>query len=149
MEARSGALAFDLARETLDRTALGRLRPGDGVNLELPLRASDRIGGHFVQGHVDAVGTVLAAGGDDSDYRIRVEHPEPRWIVEKGSVALDGVSLTVARSEPGRRAFDVAIIPHTREITTLGRLGPGDPVHVEYDVLGKYVAAQLGKIPAH
>ncbi len=136
----SDGLAFDLAEETRRRTALGRSGAGREVNLELPLRASDRLGGHFVQGHVDAVGTVLAAGGG-ADYRIRVEHAEPRWIVEKGSVALDGVSLTVARSEPGERAFEVAIIPHTREVTTLGRVGPGDPLHIEYDILGKYVAA--------
>jgi len=137
------ALGFDLAEETRRRTTLGGLAAGAEVNLELPLRVSDRLGGHFVQGHVDAVGRVVAAGGEPSDYRIRVEHPEPRWIVEKGSVALDGVSLTVARSEPAERAFEVAVIPYTREVTTLGQVAPGDPVHIEYDILAKYVAAQM------
>ncbi len=137
-----GVLGFDLAEETLRRTAFGKLGAGSRVNLELPLRVSDRLGGHFVQGHVDAVGTVIAAGGEPDDYRIRVEHPEPRWIVEKGSVALDGVSLTVACSNPSERAFEVAIIPHTRKVTTLGRIAPGDPVHIEYDILAKYIAAQ-------
>ncbi len=138
-----GRLGFDLAEETRRRTTFDRIVAGREVNLELPLRASDRLGGHFVQGHVDAVGTVRAAGGSADDYRIRVGHAEPRWIVEKGSVALDGVSLTVARSEPGERAFEVAILPHTLAVTTLGLLAPGDPLHIEYDILGKYVAALL------
>ena len=108
------------------------------MNLELPLRASDRLGGHFVQGHVDTVGEVRAAGGPDGDYRLLVRHPAPEWIVEKGSLALDGVSLTVAKSLPASREFEVMLIPHTRRETTLGRLRPGGRVNLEYDILAKY-----------
>lgn len=147
----AGRLArFDLAAETLARSTLEALRPGAGVNLELPLRAGDRLGGHFVQGHVDAVGEILDAGGTDEDYRLVVSHPEPRWIVEKGSVALDGVSLTVAAAQPARRRFEVMLIPHTREVTTLGSLRSGGRINIEYDILAKYVAqaaASLGRLP--
>ncbi len=149
--AEAGRLAhFDLAAETLARSTLEALRPGAGVNLELPLRAGDRLGGHFVQGHVDAVGEILDAGGTDEDYRLVVSHPEPRWIVEKGSVALDGVSLTVAAAQPARRRFEVMLIPHTREVTTLGSLRSGGRINIEYDILAKYVAqaaASLGRLP--
>ena len=131
-------VAFEVAEETLARSTLGALAGGAPVNLELPLRASDRLGGHFVQGHVDATGEVRAAGGPDGDYRMLVGHGEPDWIVSKGSVAVDGVSLTVAGSFPDRREFEVMLIPHTRRATTLGRLGPGDRVNLEYDLLAKY-----------
>lgn len=133
-----GAAAFEAAEETLARSTLGALAPGAPVNLELPLRASDRLGGHFVQGHVDTVGEVRAAGGPDGDYRVLVRHPAPEWIVEKGSVALDGVSLTVAKSLPASREFEVMLIPHTRRETTLGDLRPGGRVNLEYDILAKY-----------
>lgn len=133
-----GAAAFEVAEETLARSTLGALAAGAPVNLELPLRASDRLGGHFVQGHVDTVGEVRAAGGPDGDYRILVWHPAPEWIVEKGSVALDGVSLTVAKSLPATREFEVMLIPHTRRETTLGSLRPGGRVNLEYDILAKY-----------
>lgn len=131
-------VAFEVAEETLARSTLGALAAGTPVNLELPLRASDRLGGHFVQGHVDATGEVRAAGGPDGDYRMLVGHGEPDWIVGKGSVAVDGVSLTVSGSFPDRREFEVMLIPHTRQATTLGRLGPGDRVNLEYDILAKY-----------
>lgn len=134
----SGAVAFEVAEETLARSTLGSLAAGAPVNLELPLRASDRLGGHFVQGHVDTVGEVRAAGGADGDYRVLVRHPAPEWIVEKGSVALDGVSLTVAKSLPDSREFEVMLIPHTRRETTLGGLRPGGRVNLEYDILAKY-----------
>ena len=144
----AGRLArFEVAAETLARTTLDDLGPGAAVNLELPLRVGDRLGGHFVQGHVDAVGRVVDAGGTDDDYRLAVTHPEPRWIAEKGSVALDGVSLTVAAADPGARRFEVMLIPHTRRVTTLGRLRSGGRVNIEYDILAKYVAqaaASLG-----
>lgn len=136
-----GSMSFEVAAETLSLTTLGGLRPGDRVNLELPLRASDRLGGHFVQGHVDGRGEVLEAGGSDDDYRMRIRHGEPRWIVRKGSVALDGVSLTVASVAPGEAWFDVMLIPHTRAATTLGALRQGDRVNLEYDILAKYVGA--------
>lgn len=132
------SVAFEVAEETLARSTLGALGPGAPVNLELPLRASDRLGGHFVQGHVDATGEVREAGGPDGDYRVLVRHAEPDWIVSKGSVALDGVSLTVAASFPDRREFEVMLIPHTRRATTLGALSPGDRVNLEYDILAKY-----------
>ncbi len=131
--------SFEVAAETLARTTLGDLRAGSPVNLELALRVGDRLGGHFVQGHVDGVGEVAAAGGTDADYRVLVVHPEPRWVVEKGSIALDGVSLTVAASHPAARRFEVMLIPHTREHTTLGALRAGDRVNLEYDILAKYV----------
>lgn len=133
-----GSAAFEVAEETLARSTLGSLAAGAPVNLELPLRASDRLGGHFVQGHVDTVGEVRAAGGPDGDYRVLVRHPAPEWIVEKGSVALDGVSLTVAKSLPDSREFEVMLIPHTRRETTLGSLRPGGRVNLEYDILAKY-----------
>lgn len=130
--------AFEVAEETLACSTLGALAVGAPVNLELPLRASDRLGGHFVQGHVDATAEVRAAGGPEGDYRVLVRHGEPDWIVRKGSVAVDGVSLTVAGSFPDRREFEVMLIPHTRQATTLGRLARGDRVNLEYDLLAKY-----------
>ena len=138
---RPNAASFQVAAETLSLTTLGNARRGTRLNLELPLRASDRLGGHFVQGHVDGCGEVVAAGGSDADYRLRVRHGEPRWIVRKGSVALDGVSLTVASSFPRDRCFEVMLIPHTRAVTTLGSLGRGDRVNLEYDILAKYIGA--------
>jgi riboflavin synthase len=138
----SGArLAFDAVPETLRRTTLGRRAAGDPVNLELPLRPSDRLGGHFVQGHVDAVAEVLArrAQGDDVVMSFRLPPALLGHVVEKGSVAVDGVSLTVMGVEGG--TFSVALIPHTLEVTTLGVRAPGELVNVEGDVLAKYVAA--------
>lgn len=141
VEVQPASVSFEVAAETLSLTTLGGLRAGNRVNLELPLRASDRVGGHFVQGHVDGRGEVVAAGGSDHDYRMRVRHGEPRWIVRKGSVAIDGVSLTVASVSPGEACFEVMLIPHTRAATTLGALREGDRVNLEYDILAKYVGA--------
>ena len=132
---------FQVAAETLARTTLGASRRGSRLNLELPLRAGDRLGGHFVQGHVDGTGEVAEAGGTDADYRMWIRHDEPRWIVRKGSVAIDGVSLTVSASRPEAGLFEVMLIPHTRVSTTLGALGKGDRVNLEYDILAKYVGA--------
>jgi len=140
--ARDGAcLEFDAIPETLRRTSLGRRGPGDPVNLELPLRPGDRLGGHFVQGHVDAVTEVAArrAAGDDVVLSFHLPPALRGQIVEKGSVAIDGVSLTVAAVDG--ETFSVALIPHTLEVTTLGHREPGDVVNVEGDVLAKYVAA--------
>jgi riboflavin synthase len=131
-------LAFDLSEETLARTTLGSLQPGSPVHLERALRPADRIGGHFVQGHVDGVGELVsrtpAATGET--LRFRVPEGGERYLMDKGSIALDGVSLTIVG--PRGREFDVAAIPHTLAATTLGSLRPGDQVNVEYDLLAKY-----------
>ena len=118
---------FDVVPETIRRTTLGRLRRGDRVNLERALRAGDRLGGHLVQGHVDGTGTVARTGGT-----LRIESPLAGQLVPKGSVAVDGVSLTVVEVEPG--AFTIALIPTTRRLTTLGRLRRGQRVNIEVDV---------------
>lgn len=138
--AREGeVLAFDVAEETLARTALGELRPGSSVNLERPLTLASRLGGHLVQGHVDGVGTVETAASEGSGVRMRIRAPEDvaRYVVEKGSVAVDGVSLTVAAASNG--SFEVALVPHTLTATTLGDRTAGDRVNLEVDVLAKYV----------
>ena len=131
-----GWWSADVVDETLSRTTLGSLRAGDRVNLERPLRATDRLGGHVVQGHVDATGEVRRGGA-----WLTVSVPDTRYLAEKGSVAVDGVSLTVAELVP--EGFSVAVIPHTAAVTTLGRLQPGDRVNVEFDILAKYVERLL------
>jgi riboflavin synthase len=130
----------DVVDETLARTSLGRLAPGDPVNLERPVRLADRLGGHLVQGHVDAVGEVVAPA---PGLAIAVPPGGLRYLVPKGSVAVDGVSLTVV--EAGAGGFEVAVIPHTSDVTTLGRRRPGDPVNLEFDVIAKYVERLLGQ----
>ena len=139
--ARKGAgLAFDAIPETLRRTTLGRRGVGDAVNLELPLLPTDRLGGHFVQGHVDAVTEVTdrSAEGADVVMTFRMPAELARQIVEKGSIAIDGVSMTVAGVSAD--AFSVALIPHTLAVTTLGLRQPGDTVNLEGDILAKYIA---------
>ena len=129
----------DVVDETFARTALGALKPGDPVNLERPVRLVDRLGGHLVQGHVDAVGTIVEAA---PDLRITVPATDLlRYVVEKGSITVDGISLTVAAVHAD--GFAVAIIPHTLSVTTLGHKGPGDPVNLELDVVAKYVESLL------
>ena len=123
----------DVVDETLSRTNLGDLAPGDPVNLERPLRFDGRLGGHLVQGHVDAVGTVV-----DAAPTLHVRSPSTRYVVEKGSISVDGVSLTVV--DLTGDGFTVAVIPHTAEVTTLGRRKPGDRVNLEFDLIAKYVA---------
>lgn len=130
--------AADLSEETLARTTLGDLRPGDPVNLERPVRLADRLGGHLVQGHVDGVGEVLAPA---PDLRVRLPEGLGRYVVEKGSIAIDGVSLTVVEATDREASF--AVIPHTAEVTTLGRRQPGERVNVEVDVTAKYVERLL------
>ena len=132
-------LAFDVVPETLSRTALGRLEPGNAVNVEPPLRVGDQLGGHLVQGHVDAVGHVRSVAAEGTDHRVWVDAPENvlAYCVEKGSIAVDGVSLTIAAFDD--EGFEVALIPHTLAVTTLGALEPGDAVNLEADVLGKVV----------
>jgi riboflavin synthase len=138
-----GRFAVQAIRETLARTTLGALAPGAAVNLERPLRPEDRLGGHFVTGHVDATARVLAVEARGAETLVRVEIPRgyEAHFVEKGSVALDGVSLTVAGV--GDADFVVYLIPITRERTTLGALDPGARVNVETDLLGKYILRML------
>lgn len=137
-------IAFDAIPETLRRTTLGQRGVGDSVNLELPLLPTDRLGGHFVQGHVDAVTEVTGRTGQGADVIMSFKTPPAlrKQIVEKGSIAIDGVSMTVAGvSEDG---FSVALIPHTLAVTTLGLRRPGDSVNLEGDILAKYVAVLVG-----
>jgi riboflavin synthase len=128
----------DVSDETFARTALDTLEPGDPVNLERPLRLADRLGGHLVQGHVDAVGEIVEPV---PDLRVRMPRELLRYVVEKGSVSVDGVSLTVV--DVLDDGFTVAVIPHTAEVTTLGSRRPGDPVNLEVDVTAKYVERLL------
>jgi riboflavin synthase len=136
------SFATDAVIETLARTNLGDLAAGDAVNLERPLRLADRLGGHLVQGHVDATGVVRdRAAEPDGSTMITVEAPESvlRYVVHKGSITVDGVSLTVARSADD--AFAVALIPHTLAVTTLGTRAVGARVNLEVDLVAKYVEA--------
>jgi riboflavin synthase len=126
----------DVVDETLSRSTLGDLQPGDPVNLERPLRLDGRVGGHLVQGHVDAVGQVTHAAP-----HLAVHAPDTRYLVEKGSISVDGVSLTVV--DLTDEGFTVAVIPHTAEVTTLGGRRPGDRVNLEYDLIAKYVERLL------
>ena len=128
----------DVTRESYDRTSLGELRPGSPVNLERPVRLHDRLGGHLVQGHVDGVGIIV---DPTPDLRVRCDRALTRYIVEKGSITVDGISLTVVDALDD--GFTVAIIPHTAEVTTLGHKGPGSPVNLEVDVTAKYVERLL------
>jgi riboflavin synthase len=139
-----GSFAADAMNETLGRTSLGGLAPGTQVNLELPLRASDRLGGHVVQGHVDGVGSIAEVSEDGFARRIRIKAPADvlRYVIEKGSIAVDGVSLTVAGMD--ERSFTVSLIPDTLQRTNLGAAGPGDRVNLEVDVLAKYVEKLMG-----
>ena len=138
--------AADAVTETLDRTSLGALQPGDPANLERPVRAEDRLGGHIVQGHVDGVGT-LAEREPLPDGSTRMTFTIPtslmRYVVEKGSIALDGISLTVAALDDVNATLDVAVIPHTLAVTTLGPKRSGHPVNVEVDILAKHVERLL------
>jgi riboflavin synthase len=129
----------DVSQETLALTTLGHLQEGQAVNLELALRAEDRLGGHLVTGHVDGLATLLSRHPDGRAERLEFEVPEQlaRYVARKGSVCLDGVSLTV-NSVQGRR-FSVCLIPHTLEITTLGSLGSGDRVNLEVDLVARYL----------
>jgi riboflavin synthase len=136
-------LAFDAVPETLGRTALGSLEAGDEVNIEPAIRVGEQLGGHVVQGHVDGVGRVRSVGPEGNGRRIWIDAGEDvvRYCVEKGSIAVDGTSLTVAALDDA--GFAVALIPHTLAETTLGAVTAGDPVNLEVDVLAKYVERLL------
>ncbi len=134
------SIAFDLSEETVSRTSLRRLSVGDPVNLERPATLASRLGGHLVQGHVDAVGEVTAVeldGAGGALLSVRVPRELLRYVVEKGSITVDGVSLTVAALN--ENGITIALIPHTLAVTTLGSSKPGDPVNLEADVIAKYV----------
>lgn len=143
VQRQGSVFSVDVSPETLRVTSLGELRSGDGVNLERSLRLSDRIGGHLVSGHVDGVGTIVEkrAEANAHHYVIRCPRPLMRYIVPKGSVAVDGISLTVVVCQP--EAFQVTIIPHTAAVTTIGRKGIGATVNLECDMMGKYVERAL------
>lgn len=140
----AGGAAFDLLGETLARTNLGGLALGDRVNLERALKADGRFGGHFVQGHIDTTAGVAAAESKGADLQLTIALSKEgrRYLIEKGSVAVNGVSLTVASL--GEENFGLWIIPHTLQETNLGDLRPGDLVNLEYDLLAKYAERQLG-----
>ena len=140
-----GAIRFDVevAAESMAKTTLGNLREGDRVNLERALRAGDELGGHIVTGHVDGLGQVLSVTPDGEGYRLRIAPPADiaSLIASKGSIAIDGVSLTV--NEVDAEGFGVLIIPHTWAVTTLSKLKPGDKVNLEADLMARYVARIL------
>ena len=138
-----GIIVFHAVEETLSRTSLGGLRAGNEVNVEPALRAGEPLGGHFVQGHVDGVGRVRAVEAEGVGVRVVVEAPAEllRYCVEKGSIVVDGVSLTIAELSSG--AFGVALVPHTLTATTLSALAPGSAVNLEVDLLAKYVERLL------
>jgi riboflavin synthase len=138
-----GSFAADVSRETLDKTVLGALAPGDPVNLELALRAGQPLGGHYVTGHVDGVAEVVDVHEDARSWRVRFRVPAPLapYIAPKGSATIDGVSLTI--NEVEGRVFGVNLIPHTLEVTTLGTLVPGRRVNLEVDIIARYVERLL------
>ena len=140
-----GSFTAELSRETLDRTNLKDLRPGTAVNLERPMRADARFGGHMVQGHVDGVGRIREFTRSGDNWNLQVEFPEhaKSYIVEKGSIAIDGISLTVAAVKGA--LLEVAIIPHTFENTNLKTARAGDAVNLEFDVIAKYVERMLNR----
>jgi len=141
---KEGVISFDLLMETLNRTSLGDLKAGSRVNLERALRADGRFGGHFVQGHVDTTAEVLAAErkGEDLNLEIAIPRGGARYFIEKGSIAVNGISLTVASL--GEDRFGLWIIPHTLQETNIGDLKAGDRVNLEYDLIAKYAERQLG-----
>jgi len=141
----NNTLSFDLSEETLRCTNLGSLKTGDIVNLEPSLSTDSKIGGHFVTGHVDAAGRIRSKVNIGDMMKVEIEAPSNviNFLVEKGSVAVDGISLTIV--DILKDAFTVVIIPHTAKLTTIGFKGPGDTVNIEVDILGKYVARFLNR----
>jgi len=142
---REATFYADVSRETMAKTTLGKLRPGSRVNLEPSLRAGDALGGHLVSGHVDAVGTLRTIVQDGRSWRLEFELPPMlmRFVASKGSICVDGVSLTV--NQVGGRRFDVNIIPHTHQMTTLGERKVDDGVNIEIDVIARYLERLMTK----
>jgi riboflavin synthase len=145
LEVRDGAFTADVMQETLDRSSLGALQTGSPVNLERPMTLTARLGGHLVQGHVDGVGTIVSRQPSENWEVVTVSLPNTisRYVVEKGSITVDGISLTV--TDVTDSTFSVSLIPATLELTTLGRKTVGDPVNLEVDVVAKYVERLLGE----
>jgi riboflavin synthase len=145
--ANGGAFEADVMRQTLSLTTLGELGPSTKVNLELPLRPTDRLGGHIVQGHVDGTATVAGSEQDGFARRLRVQLPDDLrdYVVERGSIAIEGVSLTIAAL--GEDWIEVSLIPETLERTTLGEHRPGDRVNVEIDLIARYMQRMLPPLP--
>ncbi len=143
VEKKGTVLHFDISDETMRSTNLGRLKKGQKVNLEPSLRPDGKIGGHFVTGHVDGIGTIISKNKIGDAFKIVISAPEDitGLLVEKGSIAIDGISLTVVDLSEGE--FSVVIIPHTAKVTTIGFKGPGDTVNLEADIIGKYIARFL------
>jgi riboflavin synthase len=139
VDVKDDAFTVDVMKETLDRSSLAALTPGSPVNLERPVRPADRLGGHIVQGHVDGVGRIVSREPGERWDVVTIGLPTglARYVVDKGSITVDGISLTVVEARDD--AFTVALIPTTLELTTLGRKRPGDPVNLEVDVVAKYV----------
>ena len=139
-DARGGWFAVEVSNETLSKTTLGAWKAGDGVNLERAAKLGDEMGGHVVSGHVDGLGRIVSITPSGGSHRVEVEAPAPlhRYIAAKGSITVDGVSLTVNAVEG--QVFSLNIIPHTWKVTTLGRLEAGDPVNLEIDMLARYLA---------
>src|SRR5580692_10451579 len=150
LDIKPGSFCADLAPETWVRTSFSRMEEGALVNLELPMKANGRFGGHIVQGHVDGVGKLIALEriADSENFWLRIELPPDveKYTVYKGSVCIEGISLTVARLEG--KSCTVAIIPHTVEMTNLNSLKPGDPLNLEADLIAKYVEKMMGRDPA-
>ncbi|HWL50317.1 MAG TPA: riboflavin synthase [Acidimicrobiia bacterium] len=143
VESGPGRIGLDVVRETLSRSTLGELQPGDPVNLERPMAADGRFDGHIVQGHVDGVGVIAAVEPEGQGKRIRLRVPDvlSRYVIEKGSITVDGVSLTVAAVEGDE--VEVALIPHSLQVTTLGLRAVGEKVNLEVDLVAKYVEKLL------
>jgi riboflavin synthase len=143
VESGPGQIAVDVVNETLSRSTLGELQPGDPVNLERPMAADGRFDGHIVQGHVDGVGVIAAVEPEGQGKRMRLRVPDAlsRYVIEKGSITVDGVSLTVAAVEG--EDVDVALIPHSLQVTTLGLRAVGEKVNLEVDLIAKYVEKLL------
>src|SRR4030081_1789852 len=154
VDIKSGSFGADLAPETWARTSFSRIHEGARVNLELPMKADGRFGGHIVQGHVDGVGKLIELEriADSENWWLHIEIPEEiaKYTVFKGSISIKGLSLTVAKLEPSRSMFvcTIAIIPHTVEVTNLGSLKPGDPLNLEADLIAKYVEKMVKGEPA-